>query len=123
MAYTTHTFKLGKDHTFAFSNGISNQDVKDVTVTVETSAEADVTTRGSDNYNEYCPVRKNTTFEVTCLAHTANMHATGTVTVTPPTGASGSATTGVFYINNISEPQVLDDAVVYTISLRKYLGA
>ena len=119
MPYAAHTFKLGKDHTLTFT-GINNADVKDVTVTVETSAEADVTTRGSDNYAEYAPVRKNTTIEVTCMAYTTTIHSTGALSITPPTGAGIS---GVFYVNNISEPQVLDDAVVYTISLRKYLGA
>lgn len=122
MAYTSHVFKLGKDHTFTFP-GIVNQDVKDVTITIETSAEADITTRGSDNYNEYAPVRKNTTMEVTVLAHSALIHSTGAVTITLPSGASGSGLTGIYYVNNISEPQALDDAVVYTISLRKYLGA
>jgi len=115
-----HSYQLGKDCTFTFASSIANKDVKSVTVTRETSSEADVTTRGSDVVQEFAPVRHNTTIEVVCLDHSCAMHATGIATVTPATGA---ALTGVFYVNNIGIPQENDGAVEFTIQLRRFAGA
>lgn len=115
-----HSYQLGKDCTFTFGSAIANKDVKTVTVTRETSAEADVTTRGSDVVQEFVPVRHNTTIEVVCLDHSAVIHSTGVATVTP---ATGTAITGVYYVNNISIPQEIDGAVEFTISLKRLVGA
>lgn len=119
MPPVAHAYRLGKDHTFTFASSIANKDVRTVTVTRETSAEAEVTTRGSDNIQEFVPVRQNTTLEVVVLDHSAVMHATGVATVTPPTGG---ASTGLFYVNNISEPQEVDGVVEYTITLKRFAG-
>ena len=114
-----HSYQLGKDCSFMFGSTIANKDVKTVTVTRETSAEAEVTTRGSDVVQEFVPVRQNMTIEVVCLDHSATMHSTGLATVTPATGA---AISGVYYVNNISIPQEIDGAVEYTITLKRYVG-
>lgn len=114
-----HNYQLGKDCTFTFASSIANKDVKTVTVTRETSAEAEVTTRGSDVVQEFVPVRQNMTLEVVCLDHSCVMHATGIATVTPATGA---AVTGPYYVNNISIPQEIDGAVEYTITLKRFVG-
>ena len=131
MPITSHIYSLGRDQSFNFVNGvfyrISNADIKSVTCTFETSAEADVTTRASGNESEVYPVRRNTGFEVVCLSHACPMHATGTVYVsanssmgtlfgTSITGATGF---GHFYVNNISETHENDGPVEYTISLRR----
>jgi hypothetical protein len=113
-----HKFYLGKSGTFTFSNGINNKDVKTVTVNRETAAEADVTTRGSGDEQEFAFVRKNTSIEVVCLDHTCEIGETGTVTCTlSPSGPAGPS--GVFQVMSVSEPQELDGAVEFTISLRK----
>jgi hypothetical protein len=114
-----HAYQLGKDCSFTFGSSIANKDVKTVTVTRETSAEAEVTTRGSDNVQEFVPVRQNTTIEVVCLDHSAVIHGTGVATVTP---ATGTAITGVYYVNNISIPQEIDGVVEYTITLKRFVG-
>jgi hypothetical protein len=118
MPTVAHSYKLGKDQSFSFGNMIANKDVKSVTVTRETSAEAEVTTRGSDNIQEFVPVRWNTSLEVVVLDHTAYIHATGVVSV----GATGALATGLYYINNISEPQEIDGAVETTITLKRHAG-
>lgn len=119
MPVSAHTYKLGKDHVVVFP-GISNIDVRDVTITRETSAEAEVTTRASDNISEFVPVRQNTSIEVTVLSHSTTLHATGALQLQYPTGTNYF--TGPYYVNNISEPQVIDGAVEYTISLRRLAG-
>lgn len=118
MAAVAHTYNLGKDQTFAFGTMIVNKDVKTVTLTQETSAEGEVTTRGSDNFNEYVPIRQNMNIEVVCLAHSCTMHSTGTVSI----GGTGATYTGTYYVNNISTPQEIDGVIEFTISLRKYLA-
>lgn len=127
MAVVAHAYKLGKDQSFTFSEAndqtIANKDVKSVTITNETSAEAEVTTRGSDNINEFVPVRKNAVFEVVVLDHHTHMHATGIVTIAPAAGGIGNPVTGVYYVNSIGEPQEIDDVVQMTITLRKYPSA
>ncbi len=120
MPVTAHSYQLGKDCSFSFASSIANKDVKSVTVTRETSAEAEVTTRGSGNEQEFVPVRQNITLEVVCLDHSALMHATGVATISP---ATGSAITGPFYVNNISIPQEIDGVVEYTITLKRHAGA
>jgi hypothetical protein len=119
MPPVSHSYRLGKDHTFAFASSIANKDVKSVTVTRETAVEGEVTTRGSDNVQEFVPIRQNTTLEVVVLDHSCVMHATGVATVTPPTG---TATTGPYYVNNIGEPQEIDGVVEYTITLKRFVG-
>jgi len=114
-----HSYKLGKDQLFTFGSMIANKDVKDVTITRETSAEAEVTTRGSDNIQEFVPVRWNSTIEVVVFDHTAAIHATGIVSV----GVTGSLATGLYYVNNVGEPQMVDGAIEYTISLKRLAGA
>lgn len=122
MPVVAHSYRLGKDQLFTFGSSIANKDVKSVTITNETSAEAEVTTRGSDNIQEFVPVRKNTAFEVVVLDHAAVMHATGVVTIAPATGATGTTITGVYYVNAIGEPQEIDGAIETTITLRKFPG-
>jgi hypothetical protein len=120
MAVVSHAYHLGKDQTFSFGTAIANKDVKSVTFTQETSAEAEVTTRGSDNIQEFVPVRKNTTIEVVVLDHQCSMHQHDTVTVSDP--SSQTTRTGTYYVNQIGEPQEIDGVIETTISLRKYPG-
>jgi hypothetical protein len=120
MPAVAHKYYLGKNGTFTFSGGIANKDVKSVTVNRETASEADVTTRGSDNEQEFAFVRKNTTIDVVVLDHTiTDIGATGTISCTlSPTGPMISPT-GVFQVMSISEPQELDGAVEFTVNLRR----
>ena len=115
-----HTYKLGKDQYFTFGSMIVNKDVKDVTITRETSAEAEITTRGSDNIQEFVPVRWNSTLEVVVFDHTAAIHSTGIVSIGP---SGGALATGLYYVNNVGEPQMVDGAIEYTISLKRLAGA
>ena len=119
MTAVAHSYKLGKDQQFTFGSMIVNKDVKSVTFTRETSAEGEVTTRGSGIINEYVPIRVNNTFEVVVLDHSAYAHATGVVTI----GITGAFTTGIYYVNNIGEPQEIDGVVETTITLRRHAGA
>jgi len=112
-------FRLGKDSTFTFSNGIANDDVVEVTPNQEAAAEADVTTRGSGDVQETVLVRKNRTLEVTCLDHTCVHGGTGTVTCTVSPSGPVYPCTGVWQVRSISDPQPLDDKIVYTIMLRQ----
>jgi len=117
-----HNYQLGKDCSFSFGSAgalINNKDVKSVNFVRETSAEADVTTRGSDVVQEFVPVRQNITIEVVCLDHNCIMHGTGVMSVA---GVTGAAVTGVYYVNNISIPQEIDGAVEFTISLKRFVG-
>lgn len=133
MPAVPHKYYLGKDCNFEFSSsatgvsgaGIDNKDVKSVSITYETAAEADVTTRGSGDEQEFAFVRKNTTIEVVALDHRCLVGITGTIVhgVTP-TGASGATgglvlPSGVYQVMSISQPEELDGAVEFTISLRK----
>jgi hypothetical protein len=118
-----HSYKLGKDQQFSFGTGgslIANKDVKSVTFTRETAAEAEVTTRGSETIQEFVPVRWNTSFEVVVLDHACAIHSQGVVSIA---GATGAAATGLYYVNNIGEPQEIDGAIETTISLRRHAGA
>lgn len=120
MSAVSHKYYLGKNGTFTFSNGIDNKDIKSVAINQETAAEADVTTRGSGNEQEFAFVRKNTTIEVVCLDHACEVGETGTITHALLTGASGpTLPTGVYQVMSISQPEELDGAVEFTISLRK----
>jgi hypothetical protein len=121
MPAVAHKYYLGKDCSFSFASGkIENKDVKTVTISRETAAEADVTTRGSGNEQEFAFVRANTTIEVVVLDHSATVGDTGAITMTLPTGSSGPVQpTGTFQVMSISEPQELDGAIEFTISLRK----
>jgi hypothetical protein len=116
----SHKYYLGKNGNFAFSNGIENKDVKSVSINQETAAEADVTTRGSGDEQEFAFVRRNTTVEVVCLDHTCAIGETGTITHSIGTGASGpTLPSGVYQVMSVSQPEELDGAVEFTISLRK----
>lgn len=117
----TRSYKLGRNMSFSCS-GLSNDDIKDVTITEETSNEANVTTRGSDADEEFVPVHKNTSFEVVCLNHALAMHAAVAVTIAPKAGYTGTTKTGQYYVNNISEPQPFNDAIAYTITFRRTVG-
>lgn len=119
----SHEYYLGKNGTFTFSNGIANVDVKTVTVNRETAAEADVTTRGSGSEQEFAFVRRNTTIDVVVLDHNIpDIGATGTITCTlSPTGPFVSPS-GVYQVMSISESQDLDNAVEWTVNLRKTPG-
>lgn len=128
MPITQHNYRLGREQTFNFMDAggvrIQNNDVKSVSCTFETSAEADVTTRASGNESEFYPVRKNTQFEVVVLNHTCQLHATGLVFISTVEnnrllGVSGATGFGHFYVSNISEPQDNDGAIEYTITLRR----
>lgn len=119
MPPVTHEYHLGKNQTFTFGTMIVNKDVKTVTITQETSAEGDVTTRGSDSEQEFVPIRKNTTIEVVVLDHACTLHANGSVSIS---GSSGTYT-GTFYVNNIGEPQEIDGVIETTISLRRYVAS
>lgn len=119
MPAVTHEYHLGKNQTFTFGTAILNKDVKSVTITRETAAEGEVTTRGSDDEQEFVPIRKNTTIEVVVLDHSCTHHQNATVTMS---GSSGSYT-GTFYVNNIGEPQEIDGVIETTISLRRYVAS
>jgi hypothetical protein len=115
-----HTYYLGKNGTFSFSSGIANVDVKTVTVNRETAAEADVTTRGSGDEQEFAFVRRNTSIDVVCLNHTiAGLGVTGTVTCTLSPSGPFASPSGAFQVMSVSESQDLDGAVEWTVNLRK----
>lgn len=118
MPIVAHSYRLGKDQVFSFGSMIANKDVKSVNFTRETASEAEVTTRGSDNIQEFVPVRWNSTLEVVVLDHTSFIHATGIVSI----GVTGSLSTGLYYVNNIGEPQENDGAVETTITLKRLAG-
>jgi len=118
MPAQAHKYYLGKDASFSFASSIANKDVKSVTVNRETAAEADVTTRGSGDEQEFAFVRSNTTIEVVVLDHSATVGSTGSVTMSlSPSGPAQPS--GTFQVMSISEPQELDGAIEWTISLRK----
>jgi hypothetical protein len=126
----TRAFQLGRKHRFNASSadrpnqniGIVNDDVIDVTMTFETANEADVTTRGSVEDQEFVPVHRNTTVEVKCLYHNLRHLERVLMTISPPIGATGRTLEGVFYLNNEGEPQVLDGAVVHTLTFHRTIG-
>jgi hypothetical protein len=118
MPPVAHSYNLGKDQTFNFGSMILNKDVKSVTITQETTAEGEVTTRGSADINEYVPIRQNMSLEVVCLSHGCTMHVIDTVSI----GGTGAAYAGKFYVNNIGTPQDVDGVIEFTISLRKTLS-
>jgi len=115
------TFKLGRNQVFA-CNGLSNDDIKDVTITEETSNEGNVTTRGSDADEEFVPIHRNTSFEVVALHHALAMHAAVLVSVYPKTGYTGTSRTGIYYVNSISEPQPFGDVIAHTIRFHRTVG-
>jgi hypothetical protein len=123
MPATAHSYYLGKDGTFTFSNGINNKDVKSVSVNRETAAEADVTTRGSGDEQEFAFVRRNTTIDVTVLDHDIpGLGATGTITCTLSPSGPFTSPSGIYQVMSISESQDLENAVEWTINLRKTAG-
>lgn len=118
-----HTYYLGKNGTFTFSSGIANNDVKTVTVNRETAAEADVTTRASGDEQEFAYVRRNTSIDVVVLHHTIpGLGATGTIVCTLSPSGPFASPSGVFQVMSISESQDLDNAVEWTVNLRKTAG-
>jgi hypothetical protein len=119
MPPVAHAYYLGKNASFAFSGGIANKDVKSVSVSRETTAEVNVTTRGSDSDEEFAFARSATSIEVVCLDHECTMGATGTVTMSLTPANGPAQPTGTFQVMNISESQDLDNAVEWTISLKR----
>jgi hypothetical protein len=114
-------FKLGRNQTFNCT-GLSNDDVKEVTITEETSNEGNVTTRGSDADEEFVPIHKNTSFEVVALHHGLTLHSSLLVTIQPKAGYTGTVKTGYYYVNSISEPQPFQDVIAYTIRFHRTVG-
>jgi hypothetical protein len=88
-------------------------------VSRETAAEVDVTTRGSGSEKEFAFARSATSIEVTCLDHDCTMGSTGTITMTLTPSGGPAQPSGTFQVMNISESQDLDNAVEFTISLKK----
>lgn len=119
MTAVAHTYYLGKNASFTFSGGIANKDVRSVSISRETAAEVDVTTRGSGNEKEFAFARTATSIEVVCLDHACAMGSTGTVTMTLTPSGGPTQPTGTFQVMNIAESQDLDNAVEFTISLKK----
>ena len=117
----TRTYKLGRHQIFSCT-GLSNDDIKDVTITEETSNEGNVTTRGSDADEEFVPIHKSTSFEVVSLHHALAMHAALQVTIGPKSGYTGTIKTGMYYVNSISEPQPFQDVIAHTIVFRRTVG-
>lgn len=113
------TFRLGKDATFTFSAGVSNDDVVEVNVTQEAAAEADVSARGSGDQQETVLVRKNVQFEVQVLNHSAVHGGTGTISCSVSPSGPAYPTTGVWQLRAISDPQPLDDKIVTTLTFRR----
>jgi hypothetical protein len=118
-----HSYFLGRDASFTFSNGIDNKDVKSVQLSRDTAAEVDVTTRGSGDQKEMAFVRSETSIEVTCLDHSCVQGATGTITMTLEGNGAPARPTGVFQVMSISESEDLDNAVEFTISLKRTVSA
>lgn len=114
-----HSYFLGRDASFTFSNGIDNKDVKSVSVSRDVAAEVDVTTRGSGDEKEYAFARKDTSIEIVCLDHSCVQGATGTITMTLEGSGAPSRPSGVFQVMSITESEDLDSAVEFTISLKK----
>jgi hypothetical protein len=123
MPAEAHVYYLGKNASFAFSGGIANKDVKSVSVTRETTAEVNVTTRGSGDEDEFAFARSATSIEVVCLDHDCAMGSTGSVTMTLTPAGGPTQPTGSFQVMNIAESQDLDNAVEWTISLKKTVTA
>ena len=117
----TRTYKLGRNQYFGCT-GLLNDDIKDVTISEETSNEANVTTRGSGDHEEFVPVHKSTSFEVVTLTHALAMHQAVTVAISPATGYTGTTKTGVYYVNAISEPQPWQDVIAHTIRFHRTVG-
>jgi len=117
----TRTYKLGRHQVFACT-GLSNDDIRDVTITEETSNEGNVTTRGSDEDEEFVPIHKNTSFEVVSLHHALTLHSSMLVTIGPRSGFTGTRKTGMFYVNSISEPQPYQDVIAHTIRFHRTVG-
>jgi hypothetical protein len=117
----TRTYKLGRNQSFSCT-GLANDDIKDVTITEETSNEANVTTRGSGDHEEFVPVHKNTSFEVVALTHGLTLHGEVTVTIQPLSGYTGTRKTGLYYVNAISEPQPFQDVIAHTIRFHRTVG-
>ena len=121
-AAVPHKYYLGKDANFSFSGGIANKDVRKVGVSRESSAEVDVTTRGSGDEKEFALARTTTTITVDCLDHTASHGATGTVSMSlTPAGPARPA--GTFQVMSISDDEDIDGAVVFSITLKKTVTA
>ena len=121
-------FKLGKNQTFTAVGQTSgktllNADVRDVTVNVETANEANLTTRGSGDDQEFCFVHRNTSFDVVTLFHELAHGETVLVTIAPKTGFTGRLMTGMYYVNADSEPQNVDGAIEHTLTFRRTVSA
>jgi hypothetical protein len=117
MPNTTRKWYLGKDCNFAFSGGIANDDVRTVTITQEPGATARMTVRGSGDDELDVVVRTKTKIEVVVGDHTCTHRGTGTVTMVRTPAGPTTDVSGDYQVENISEPQELDDGIFWTISL------
>jgi hypothetical protein len=119
MPGTGRVYKLGRNQVFEFP-GILNVNIKSVEFSVETGNEAEVTTRGSGADQEFIPVHRNTTMTVNVTHHTTVHGATGLAQIYPLAGTTGTNHTGIYYVNNIGEPQNLEGEIVHAIQFRRY---
>lgn len=121
MATTGQVYKLGKDQVFVFP-GVANIDIRSVEFNIETANEANATTRGSGNIQEFIPVHQNFSITVNALHHSTAWGNTGLCQIYPKTGFTGTNHTGVYYVNGIGEPQQLEGEIVHPITLRRFPG-
>lgn len=121
MPGTGRVFKLGRNQVFAFP-GILNDNIKSVEFQVETANEADATTRGSGEDQEFIPIHRNTTITVNTTHHTVSQGSTGLAQIYPLAGTTGLNHTGIYYINSVGDPQNLEGIIVHPISLRRHPG-
>ena len=119
MPGTGRVYKLGRNNVFSFP-GILNDNIKSVEFQVETANEADVTTRGSGADQEFMPIHRNTTMTVNVAHHAVVQGATGIAAIYPMAGTTGTSHTGVYYVNNVGEPQNLEGQIIHAIQFRRH---
>ena len=118
---------LGKNQTFTAVGQLSgytlvNDDVRDVTINEETANEAEVTTRGSGDDQEFVFVHRNTSIEASVLYHELRHGEACLITIRPKTGFTGRVMTGMQYLNNIGTPQALNGEIVVALTFRRTVG-
>jgi hypothetical protein len=118
---------LGKHQSFTAVGQLSgktlvNDDVREVTINEETANEAEVTTRGSGDDQEFVPVHRNTSIEASVLYHELLHMEPCLITIRPKTGFTGKVMTGMHYLNNIGTPQTLNGEVVVALTFRRTVG-
>jgi len=120
---------LGKDCEFTFTGDgvgggtVANDDVRDVTVTIEPGATARLTTRGSGEFEEEVAIRSKIKLEVQVTDHTCDHREIGVVTmVRSPVGPAVDLT-GKYQLANIGEPQTLDGEIVFALTFHRYVNS